>query len=301
MSAPNGGENINGNSAVVWTVNGTDNHCPNIDILLSTDGGMTYTVAANATANDGSEMINFPTASNSARILIRCDVPGGYRSTSTFYDVSDANFTISGAPSCNDGIQNQGETGIDCGGPCTPCPICDTYTLDIMTDDFPAETTWQITDPNNNIVAQAGPYTTANSMENATFCLNQGICYNFTILDSEGDGICCDFGNGSYTVRAPGGNIVAMGGQFVSVETTQVCVPGNNNCANNLVFTSPNDNFANTQVLSTNENITASNIIQNGANISYLCGTVNGKYIELLMNFTVENGATFLASPDGCQ
>jgi hypothetical protein len=32
-----------------------------------------------------------------------------------------------GAPvaSCNDGIQNQGETGIDCGGPCPPCPTCD--------------------------------------------------------------------------------------------------------------------------------------------------------------------------------
>jgi len=24
-------------------------------------------------------------------------------------------------PTCNDGIQNQGETGIDCGGPCAPC------------------------------------------------------------------------------------------------------------------------------------------------------------------------------------
>ncbi len=24
-------------------------------------------------------------------------------------------------PSCNDGIQNQGETGVDCGGPCAPC------------------------------------------------------------------------------------------------------------------------------------------------------------------------------------
>ncbi|MBK8414265.1 MAG: hypothetical protein IPL22_06950 [Bacteroidetes bacterium] len=23
---------------------------------------------------------------------------------------------------CSDGIQNQGETGIDCGGPCAPCP-----------------------------------------------------------------------------------------------------------------------------------------------------------------------------------
>jgi len=28
----------------------------------------------------------------------------------------------SGLPSCSDGIQNQEETGIDCGGPCPPCP-----------------------------------------------------------------------------------------------------------------------------------------------------------------------------------
>ncbi|MBI5544326.1 MAG: hypothetical protein HY901_10580, partial [Deltaproteobacteria bacterium] len=27
-------------------------------------------------------------------------------------------------PSCTDGIQNQGETGIDCGGPCAACPTC---------------------------------------------------------------------------------------------------------------------------------------------------------------------------------
>jgi gliding motility-associated-like protein len=26
--------------------------------------------------------------------------------------------------SCNDGIQNQGETGVDCGGPCAACPTC---------------------------------------------------------------------------------------------------------------------------------------------------------------------------------
>ena len=24
-------------------------------------------------------------------------------------------------PTCNDGVQNQGESGIDCGGPCTTC------------------------------------------------------------------------------------------------------------------------------------------------------------------------------------
>jgi hypothetical protein len=27
-------------------------------------------------------------------------------------------------PTCDDGIQNQGEEGIDCGGPCPPCPSC---------------------------------------------------------------------------------------------------------------------------------------------------------------------------------
>jgi len=27
-------------------------------------------------------------------------------------------------PTCSDGIKNQGETGIDCGGPCKPCPTC---------------------------------------------------------------------------------------------------------------------------------------------------------------------------------
>lgn len=31
-------------------------------------------------------------------------------------------------PTCTDGIQNQGETGIDCGGPCAPCPILPTCT-----------------------------------------------------------------------------------------------------------------------------------------------------------------------------
>jgi len=28
----------------------------------------------------------------------------------------------SNPPSCNDGIKNQGETGVDCGGPCAACP-----------------------------------------------------------------------------------------------------------------------------------------------------------------------------------
>ncbi len=36
----------------------------------------------------------------------------------------DCGGPCSPCPSCHDGIKNQGEEGIDCGGPCLPCPSC---------------------------------------------------------------------------------------------------------------------------------------------------------------------------------
>jgi hypothetical protein len=35
---------------------------------------------------------------------------------------SDDSSTPTATPTCSDGIQNQGETGVDCGGPCGACP-----------------------------------------------------------------------------------------------------------------------------------------------------------------------------------
>ena len=40
-----------------------------------------------------------------------------------FYDNVKITLTAPPAPTCSDGIQNQGETGIDCGGPCTACIV----------------------------------------------------------------------------------------------------------------------------------------------------------------------------------
>ncbi len=36
----------------------------------------------------------------------------------------DCGGSCTACASCNDGIQNQGETGVDCGGPCSACPTC---------------------------------------------------------------------------------------------------------------------------------------------------------------------------------
>lgn len=97
VTSPNGGETWNEGStkAVMWTVNGTDSHCANVDILLSTDNGSTFTVVASAVTNDGSHDITVPNGTTTtARVLVQCSVGGNFKSASTFFDVSDAVFAI---------------------------------------------------------------------------------------------------------------------------------------------------------------------------------------------------------------
>ncbi len=97
VMSPNGGESVAGGMPILssWSVNATDTHCPLVDILISTDGGISYTVVADAIPNTGNANIILPNvATTTARMIVRCDVPGGYRTSSTFYDVSNADFEI---------------------------------------------------------------------------------------------------------------------------------------------------------------------------------------------------------------
>ncbi len=129
-------------------------------------------------------------------------------------------------PTCTDGIQNQGETGIDCGGPCAPCPCTGTnVTVSITFDNYPEETSWTIRQ-GTTTVASGGPYGSQpdGSTSNTVVCLANG-CYDFTINDSYGDGLCCAYGNGSYTVSSAAGTH-ASGGTFTTSQTTNFCVGG---------------------------------------------------------------------------
>ncbi|MEL6923973.1 MAG: M43 family zinc metalloprotease, partial [Bacteroidota bacterium] len=134
-------------------------------------------------------------------------------------------------PTCDDGVQNGNETGVDCGGPdCAPCDTgggCTDVTLTLVLDNYGSETTWSITDASGSVVASGGPYSNGQNGTTitASACLDDG-CYDFTINDSFGDGICCTYGNGSYTVVDAGGTTLASGGNFNSTETTNFCVGG---------------------------------------------------------------------------
>ncbi|MFT5778470.1 MAG: lysyl endopeptidase [Crocinitomicaceae bacterium] len=100
-------------------------------------------------------------------------------------------------------------------------------TVDIIQDEYGSETTWEINDGLGNVLGSGGPYTDGNdqTLESATVCLSQGECYNFVINDSYGDGICCGYGDGSYSVYM-GATIFASGGTFADSETTNFCIPG---------------------------------------------------------------------------
>ena len=57
-----------------------------------------------------------------------------------------------------------------------------------------------------------------------TFCLEDG-CYFFAIYDDYGDGICCDWGEGSYSLSDANGNAFAESdGAFGSAEYVDFCV-----------------------------------------------------------------------------
>jgi hypothetical protein len=101
-------------------------------------------------------------------------------------------------------------------------------TVTILTDNYPAETTWSVTDGAGTVVASGGPYETAATEYVEQVCIDAG-CYTFTINDSFGDGICCTYGTGVYTLTS-NGTVLASGGEFASSELTEVCLGSGFGC-----------------------------------------------------------------------
>lgn len=100
-------------------------------------------------------------------------------------------------------------------------------TLTLTFDDYPTETSWTLRNENNQIVYTSGGASYTESMAGSTieleFCLPNG-CFTFNILDTESDGICCQYGNGSYQLTDENGNTLASGGNFGAAQSTPFCL-----------------------------------------------------------------------------
>ncbi|MEO1337218.1 MAG: carbohydrate binding domain-containing protein, partial [Myxococcota bacterium] len=75
---------------------------------------------------------------------------------------------------------------------------CQASVLDIVTDRYGSETSWAITDSSGATVDEGSGYA-SNQSFSETLCLSDGT-YTLTFNDSFGDGMCCQFGNGGYTL-----------------------------------------------------------------------------------------------------
>jgi len=93
---------------------------------------------------------------------------------------------------------------------------CDGKILEyeIVHDNYPQDITWELANSAGDIIEEGGSGTTE------MFCLPPNDCYTFTINDSYGDGICCSYGEGSYTLTWDG-SVIGGGNDFTSVDTTE--------------------------------------------------------------------------------
>lgn len=105
-----------------------------------------------------------------------------------------------------------------------------TVTLTLVTDNYGSETSWTLRDGSGTTIASGSGYGN-NQTITENFTLTDG-CYDFTINDSYGDGICCSYGNGSYTLTN-GASTLASGGSFASSETKNICVSSTARIATN--------------------------------------------------------------------
>ena len=100
-----------------------------------------------------------------------------------------------------------------------------TFTLNITSDNYAIETSWQVVDDDGG----ESTWSTSLSAEgqgntstgNYTQCFPATGSYTFTIFDSQSDGICCTYGPGSYTFTVDGTQL-GTGGEFGASEIISI-------------------------------------------------------------------------------
>jgi len=96
-----------------------------------------------------------------------------------------------------------------------PSVVTEEVTVTINTDMMGSETYWFLFDDDQNMYGSGGPY---EDFSQETFTQNIAVqperCYMFYIIDLGGNGLCCENGEGSYTLSTSDNIIIAQGGTF---------------------------------------------------------------------------------------
>lgn len=116
--------------------------------------------------------------------------------------------------------------------------LYDTITLRLRTDTYGAETFWYISNEMGDIVASGGNPNVgpdgggtgdpinhpdaygANRNYTIPVVLPANGCYELSMVDAYGDGMCCQYGQGSFSLEDEEGLVLASGGQYGAYNRT---------------------------------------------------------------------------------
>ena len=68
--------------------------------------------------------------------------------------------------------------------------------ISITTDNYPLETSWQLIDQTGAGHTNLNPLTQSSTTYTWNICVPDTNCYQFTVYDTYGDGLCCCVGKG---------------------------------------------------------------------------------------------------------
>lgn len=112
--------------------------------------------------------------------------------------------------------------------------------IEILTDNYGQETSWELTDASGTVLGgEQFPNEADNALFQYDFCVPTDECVFFTIYDSYGDGICCNYGNGYYKVYLDS-VLVASGGDFNSAVVEEFNCPAGSTCNSPLELSEGN-------------------------------------------------------------
>lgn len=96
--------------------------------------------------------------------------------------------------------------------------------LSLTTDNYASETSWDFKDSSDNILYSSPIYNSSNNGKTYDYYFDvvPNECYTFTIKDKQSDGICCDWGFGSYELMTDNNTSIKSGGVFGAEESTVI-------------------------------------------------------------------------------
>ncbi|MBO75445.1 MAG: hypothetical protein CMD33_09250 [Flavobacteriales bacterium] len=101
----------------------------------------------------------------------------------------------------------------------------DTYdfSLELVLDDYGSETTWDLRRL-GQVIYEGGPYEDDQDGQvvSVPLCLEGG-CYILRVYDSWGDGMCCEYGEGGWSILGPQDELIVNGGEFDELDLEQFC------------------------------------------------------------------------------